>query len=248
MAVEVVVNPTYYERDVARQLVWEAHSVLARAGGGLMYLWVHRVDDPETTLARRLGFAVQRVLAFMNRALDDAPPEPSVPAGVTLRPYRPDLDDEEFLRVNNAAFEGHPENGGWDLDEFAERRKRSWFDPDGLIMAWQGQRCIGFHWTKYHAHDSDEVVAHEPVGEVYVLAVHPQAKGLGLGRVLLDVGLRYLHGRGCRQAVLYVDTANEQAMRLYEREGFRMEYREVCYQDFVAPVTALSREDLSRPG
>ncbi|MGH3665702.1 MAG: mycothiol synthase [Egibacteraceae bacterium] len=263
MAVEVVVHPDWYSSDVARLLLWETRSVLARAGGGLLYLWVHRVDDPETTLARRLGFTVQRQLAFMTRPLDQVP-APWLPAGVELRPYRPDLDDDDFLEVNNAAFAGHPENGDWDREEFLQRRKRDWFEPEGLLLAWRApageakprgpagtdQRCVGFHWTKWHAHDSDEVPAHEPVGEVYVLAVHPDEQGTGLGRALLNAGLRHLHDRGCREAVLYVDCASTGAVGLYESDGFAIAYQEVCYQEEVAPVVAhpAAEVELTRPG
>lgn len=247
MAVEVVVHPGYYRTDVARQILWETRSVLARAGGGVLFLWVHRVEDATTTLAAQLGFEVQRQLAFMRRPLTNPPAEPSFPAGVVVRPYRAGVDDDEFLRVNNAAFEGHPENGGWNAEEFAQRRSLDWFDPAGLLMAWQDDRCVGFHWTKWHAHDSDEVPAHDPVGEVYVLAVDPQAHRSGLGRALLRAGLRHLHDRGCRQAILYVDCASTGAVALYESEGFVIEYREVCYQDVVVPVVAHVDTGLLRP-
>jgi len=247
MAVEIVVHPEYYRTDVARMLLWETRSVLARAGGGVLFLWVHRVEDPADTLPARLGFRVQRELAFMVRPMNGLPAEPSLPDGVQLRAYRTGLDDEEFLRVNNAAFEGHPENGGWDSHEFAQRRTLEWFDPAGLIMAWRGETCVGFHWTKWHSHDSEETPAHEPVGEVYVLGVDPGEQGTGLGRALLLAGLRHLHGRGCRQAILYVDCANVGAVKLYESAGFALEYREVCYQDLVAPVVEHVDSGLLRP-
>ncbi|MDP8969317.1 MAG: mycothiol synthase [Actinomycetota bacterium] len=247
MAVEVVVHPEYYGRDVARRLLGEVRTVLTRAGGGLLYLWVHRVQDAATTLAARLGFHVQREIAFMSRELSGPPASPPLPRGISLRPYRVDVDDEEFLRVNNAAFAGHPENGDWDRAELAERRRLDWFDPDGLIMAWRGDELVGFHWTKWHGHDSDDLPAHEPVGEVYVLAVHPDAQHLGLGRLLLTAGLRYLHERGCRLAILYVDCASNDAVRLYESEGFRLRYKDVCYQDWVEPIADQPASDLLRP-
>jgi mycothiol synthase len=246
MAVEVVVHPDWYGRDVARRLLEETRGVLARAGGGILFLWVHRVEDPQQTLAARMGFTVQRELAFMTCPLDRRPVQ-VVPDGITVRSYRPGLDDAEFLRVNNAAFRGHPENGGWDVGELADRRRRDWFDPDGLLMAWRGGRLLGFHWTKWHGHDSDEIPAHEPVGEVYVLAVDPEAQGLGLGRALLAAGLAHLYDRGCRLAVLYVDCSNRSAVRLYESAGFTVEYREVCYQEDVAPLIEQSASDLLRP-
>jgi mycothiol synthase len=247
MAVEAVVHPDYRtpDDDVACHLLDEVRHVLAEAGGGTMYLWVHRVDDPEDTLAARMGFAVQRELAFMTRALD-APPQADPPPGVELRPYRPGDDDDALLQVNNAAFEGHPENGGWDAAELERRLRLDWFEPDGVLLAWRGGELLGFHWTKWHGHDSDEVPAHEPVGEVYILGVHPRASGSGVGRNLLAAGLRHLYERGCRLAVLYVDMASARAVELYRRSGFDLQYREVCYERLVAPSGGFS-EDLSRP-
>jgi mycothiol synthase len=246
MAVEVVVHPQWRSDDssIARRLLEATRAVMASAGGGVLFLWVHRVEDARATLAARMGFAVQRELAFMRRDLDEAPAPVPLPEGVVLRAYRPEVDDEALLAVNNAAFAAHPENGGWDVDELAARRARDWFDPDDVLMAWRGTELVGFHWTKWHGHDSDEVPAHEPVGEVYVLAVAPSAQGLGLGRALLVAGLRHLHGRRCRQAVLYVDCASEGAVRLYQRHGFATAYREVCYVDDVPPARAA---DLDRP-
>lgn len=247
VAVELVVHPDWYGTHVARALLEETRFVLARAGGGLLYLWVHRVEDASATLAAKLGFEIQRELAFMTRPLRERHPGVPFPEGVVVRSYREGADDEEFLRVNNAAFRSHPENGNWDEAEFAERRSRDWFDPEGLLMAWRGDELLGFHWTKWHAHDADVVPAHEPVGEVYVLAVHPSAKGMGLGRALLAAGLQHLYDRGCGETVLYVDCASTAAVALYESEGFTTAYREVCYQDWVEPAGILPAADLLRP-
>ncbi|MFO8075214.1 MAG: GNAT family N-acetyltransferase, partial [Egibacteraceae bacterium] len=122
-----------------------------------------------------------------------------------------------------------------------------WFVAGDVLLAWRGGRLLGFHWTKYHGHDAEEVPAHEPVGEVYILGVDPAAQGLGLGRALLREGLRHLHERGCELAVLYVDRASAGAVRLYEREGFTIAYHEVCYEDEVAPAPDAAAEDLRYP-
>ena len=248
VAIEVVVHPDHrYEGRVASALLDEARAVVARAGGGTVWLWVHRVDDPRKTLAAELGFAVQRELAFMTRRLDDAVEPVALPPGVELRPYRPGIDDDELLRVNNAAFAGHPENGDWDAGELAGRRALPWFVADDALLAWRGNTLLGFHWTKWHGHDSEEVPAHEPVGEVYILAVDPAAQGTGLGRGLLAAGLEHLAGRGCTIAVLYVDRASAGALRLYERAGFTVEYHEVCYEQSVPPEPDASGVDLRHP-
>lgn len=248
VAVEVVVHPdARRDGQVATQLLDETEASVARASGGLMYLWVHRVEQADQTLAYDLGFGIQRELAFMVRDLPTRPADTPMPEGVTVRPYRGGQDDEAFLAVNNAAFEGHPENGGWTREDFRHRRRLPWFDPDDLLMAWRGDDLVGFHWTKWHGHESDEVPAHEPVGEVYVLAVSPDAQGLGLGRSLLEVGVRHLYDQGCRQAVLYVDCASTTAVHLYETAGFEHRYRDVCYEQWVDPMSGTEAEDLRRP-
>lgn len=246
MAAEVVVHPRWHDRGVARHLLRETRAVLARAGGGLLYLWVHRVEDPMATLAFAMGFRIERELAFMARALTAPPPAASFPAGVEVRSYRPDLDDAAFLAVNNAAFLGHPENGGWSAADLAERRALDWFDPEGLLLAWRGDELLGFHWTKWHGHD-EEPSAHDPVGEVYVLGIAPAAQGLGLGRALLRAGLAHLHAQGCRRVVLYVDNASAGARRLYTSEDFTTESLEVCYAEDVWPVVDRSGTALLRP-
>ena len=248
VAVEVVVHPEHRrDGEVATALLDETTAAVGRAGGGLMFLWVHRVERADRTLAYDLGFGIQRELAFMTRPLREPPEQPTLPEGVELRRYRGEIDDDAFLEVNNAAFPGHPENGGWDAGDFAARRALDWFRPDDLLMAWRGDDLLGFHWTKWHGHESDEHPAHEPVGEVYVLAVHPRAQGLGLGRSLLQAGVHHLHHRGCRQAILYVDCANAAAVRLYESAGFTLAYREVCYERWVSPAVDDAAGDLRRP-
>lgn len=230
-AVEVVVHPGH-RRDgtVATRLLTETTAAVSRAGGGLLFLWIHHVERADQTLAHDLGFDVQRELALMMSDLATAPRPATMPEGVEVRAYRPDVDDTAFLEVNNAAFAGHPENGGWSTDDFAERRALEWFDPEDVLMAWRGGELLGFHWTKRHSHESDEHPASARVGEVYVLAVHPGAQGLGLGRSLLQAGMAHLYGRGCRRVVLYVDGADATAVHLYESAGFTLAYRDVCYE------------------
>ena len=232
--VEVVVHPEVRaDGRVARTLVDETKQVLAQAGGGVMWLWVHNVDDPRATWAHEHGFDVQRELAYMCRDLPARPEVPQLPDGVHITTFRPGVDDDAFLTVNNAAFVGHPENGDWDVDTFRARQRLDWFDPEGLFLAWRGDEPLGFHWTKWHTHEGEAHPAHGPVGEVYVLAVRPEAQGLGLGRLLLATGLAHLWDEGCRRAILYVDRASDAAVRLYTSAGFAVAHSEVCYQTVV---------------
>jgi mycothiol synthase len=226
---ELVVAPGHEQpQAVADGLLEALRRRVADAGGGTLYVWAHGVANPSASLPAGAGLEVERLLAVMSRPLELPPDDVTPPAGVTLGSYRPGTDDESLLRVNNFAFAGHPEQGDWDAETLEGRRARSWFDPEGVLLAWKGDRLLGFHWTKVHP-------GPEPVGEVYVLGVGPDAQGTGIGKLLLRAGLAHLHERGCRRVILYVDRSNAAAVRLYESIGFETTHYEVCYAEEVPP-------------
>ena len=66
--------------------------------------------------------------------------------------------------------------------------------------------------------------------EPYILGVDPQAPRLGLGTTLTLAGLHHLHEAGIRRVMLYVDSANEAAIRLYTKLGFARWSTDTCYQ------------------
>jgi mycothiol synthase len=217
---ELVVHPERRRAGLGRRIV---EALLDRVDGKPLRVWAHGQHPGAVILAERLGFTSERELWQMRRSLRDPLPDPEPPAGVRLRPFVPGADDEEFLRVNNAAFDWHPEQGGWGLGQLQLRMAEPWFDPAGFILAVDEQdRLLGFHWTKVHT-------SPEPIGEVYVLGVDPAARGLRLGAALTLAGLRHLRDRGLPNVLLYVEADNSAAVRLYSSLGFTQWQADVSY-------------------
>jgi mycothiol synthase len=211
---EMVVHPQARRRGIGSAL---ALGALAK-GGAETRIWAHGDLDGARATATALGLKVVRKLLQMRRGLRDLPGA-AVPGGVTIRGYAGGEDDAELVRVNNAAFAWHPEQGGWTTAEVAERRSEPWFDPAGLFMAFdQGTgRLVGFHWTKVH-------LEHPGLGEVYVVGVDPAAQGRGLGRTLTLIGAQHLAdalaGDPDPTVMLYTEADNTAAVRTYEGLGF----------------------------
>jgi mycothiol synthase len=217
---ELVVHPDQRRAGLGRRIV---ENVLDRAGGTLR-VWAHGQHPGAVALAARLGFTPVRELWQMRRGLLDRVPEPELPAGVRLRAFVPGQDDEEFLRVNNAAFDWHPEQGGWDRSRLRLREAEPWFDPAGFLLAVdETDRLLGFHWTKVHTDP-------EPIGEVYVLGVDPSAQGKRLGAALTLAGLHHLRERGQTRVMLYVEADNAAAVKLYGSLGFTRWQADVLYR------------------
>jgi mycothiol synthase len=209
---ELVVHPDARRRGVGRALLTTANP---------QRVWAHGDHPGAAALARSLGFVRARLLYQLRRPLTTPLPEPRWPPGVRIRTFRPGADDAAWLAVNARAFAGHPEQGRWTVADLRVRMAEPWFDPDGFLLAeGEGDRLLGFHWTKDHGNG---------LGEVYVLGVDPEAHGQGLGTALTLAGLRYLQGRGLDQAMLYVEESNPTAVRLYTKLGFTRWSTDVMY-------------------
>ncbi|WP_067519868.1 mycothiol synthase [Nocardia uniformis] len=220
---EAAVAPEARGKRIGTDLVTAALA----AGGAGARVWAHGNLPSAQAVSARLELAVARELWQMKRPLANSElPELAVPEDLLLRTYAGPADDAEILRVNNAAFSWHPEQGGWTEREIAVRRDESWFDPKGLFIAADPadpDRILGFHWTKVHL-DEDP-----PIGEVYVVAIDPAAQGRGLGRLLTLAGLHYLRDRELGEVLLYTEADNTAAVHTYTRLGFAPAHVDLAY-------------------
>ncbi|MBR11782.1 MAG: mycothiol synthase [Acidimicrobiaceae bacterium] len=202
-----------------RMLEAATHAVVLEGGGRLEY-WIERVDDQSDDVPTRAGFVPWRDLLRLRREL------PALPTNLAVRPYD-DADAEAFLDVNNRAFDWHPEQGGMTLDDLAAKQAEPWYDPEGFLVLEEDGAITGFCWTKIHVNESPAL------GEIYAIAVDPEHHGRGLGRELTLAGLTHLAGRGLRHAILYVESDNRPARRMYRDLGFEVEFTNRAYQRFV---------------
>lgn len=209
---ELVVDPQERRRGIGAAMM---RTAIERSDGRVRF-WAHGTLPAASAAARAVGLAAVRSLTQMTRQLSEIP-DVAVPQGITVRNYAGSRDHDELLRVNNAAFDWHPEQGGWTDGVLVDRLGQPWFEPEGLFLAFDDAtgRLVGFHWTKIHD---------ESLGEVYVLGVDPTAHGRGLGKALTVVGMRHLAGRlaGVEQpeVMLYVESENTSALATYRALGF----------------------------
>jgi mycothiol synthase len=197
-----------------------ARQEIAAAGGGDVHWWVFDAGDDADDLAASIRLRPDRSLLQMSVTLPLAAGERST---VTTRPFEVGRDEDAWLEVNNAAFAWHPEQGNWDLASLRLREHEDWFDPAGFLLHERDGRLAAFCWTKLHL-DTDPVL-----GEIYVIAVHPDFHGLGLGRALTVAGLDSIAARGVTSGMLFVDEDNSAAVGLYESLDFSVSRTDRAY-------------------
>jgi len=225
-AIDLVVDPhhRYDALIIAPRLLGAAVDLIAHEGGGHVHWWVYEPTEAHTRIADVVGLSPGRDLWQMRVPLPLAET-----TDLETRPFRPGHDEEAWLEVNNAAFHWHPEQGGWTVDDVRQREEEPWFDADGFLLHEREGRLAGFCWTKRHL-EPDE-------GEIYVIAVHPDFAGQGLGRALTVAGLAHL-SRSTSTGMLYVDADNAPAVALYEDLGF---VRSSTNRAFVGDVARAAR-------
>lgn len=210
------------------------------------WCWSHGDHPAAKHLAEKHGLGRDRVLYQMRTdsglSLDDLP-QTSPPAGVTIRSFQPG-DEAGWLRVNNAAFDWHPEQGSQTPEDFAEIVDVPDFDPDTVVIAAKAvdaaearpshdiaiveatgtEQVIGFHQTKITDTDGQG-----RLGEVYVVGVDPAIHAKGVGKALTIEGMRRMVAAGVAAIELYVESDNPRALGLYERLGFHVAVAHVSY-------------------
>jgi mycothiol synthase len=232
-ALHVAVDPTWRGDSggwpIRREMIQTA--LIAETGGAMdtnqsVRLWIMGATDVDDAEALTLGFRPERDLLNMRVPLPLTPDVVAAARPVRTRAFRPGQDDEAWISVNNRAFEGHPEQGRWTLEDLHERMEERWFDQEGFLVADDpdGNTMIGSCWTKVDR-ESTPIL-----GEIYVISVDPSRHGEGWGRALTVAGLQWMAGQGIPIGMLYTTASNTTAVKLYGSLGFTIDHVDRSYQ------------------
>jgi mycothiol synthase len=216
--------PDARDRATTSTLLDAAVTHVGTHGGGRLECWVFGATDADERSFGAAGFVAKRALFEMRVALP-LPEEPTFPAGTSVRTFERGRDESDWLRVNNLAFAGHPEQGAWTPATLEQRMAEPWFDPSLFLLATDDRGLAGFNWLKLH----DARVPDPELGEIYVIGVDPRTQGTGLRRALAIAGLAAVHDRGVGVGMLFVDAENAGALALYRSLGFEVNRTDRAY-------------------
>ena len=167
--------------------------------------------------ARRLleaaGYSPVRGVYVMETELDEAPPPPHWPAGVSVRAFVAGRDERATHEVVEDAFRdlwGRPRNT---FESFVRETEKESFDPSLWFLAVDGDEIAGVTLCKTLVGE----------GWVTVVGVRRPWRKRGLALALLRHAFAEYHRRGVRKVLLSVDAESiTGAPRLYGRAGMRV--------------------------
>lgn len=193
-------------------------------------------------LFERKGFQPIRSFLRMRRDLSRPIPEKSLPEGLVLRTYRPELD-RLVMDAFNDSFQDHwnftpVTEADWDLFFTG----RSVFRPDISYLAMSpdperdAEQIVGFCLNSISPDENQRYGVRK--GSINQLGVRQAWRKRGVGSALLYRSMSALKSEGLEYAVLGVDSENPTgALKLYESLEFEVVRRHI---NFAKTVTAVS--------
>jgi mycothiol synthase len=224
--VDTWVHPAFAETSVGDALLqWidrRAEHALSKAPAdvpaSIEHVYVYAQNRSAQQRLEKFGYRHERTFYRMEIAFDAPPPEPQLPPGITIRPFR--LGEEE--RAMYAAYE-EAQADEWGHERLPFDKWRYYFieveenfDPAAWFIACEGETIVGYALCRWER-------AGEPDrSTVRYLAVRQPWRKRGIALALLHAAFGGIYQHGKRGAGLGVDaTSYTGADRLYVRAGMR---------------------------
>lgn len=235
---ELMVRPSHRRRGIGTALLeWAERHCLERAEAGEagprdlpreLGGWGAIGVEGHAQLAASHGFRPVRHGMEMHRATSGPIPESPMPAGLEVRPVRPE-QHRAIWEADTEAFRDHWEAAVRTEDDFDWWFSRPGLDTSLWQVAWDGDEVAGSILTTLNADEN----ARLGVNRAWLdhISVRRPWRRRGLAASLIASSLRLLAARGVEEACLGVDAENlSGAVRLYERMGFVTYHSGVTYR------------------
>ncbi len=145
--------------------------------------------------------------------------------GFTIRPMRSLAEGLLLTQVQNRVFEGHWGFSKNTPEEILARLELPVTGPEHVLFAESPEGDIaGYMWTALEWHQD------HTCGKIWMTGVVPEFRSLGLGRALVNAGVKHLLSEGAADVHLEVVEDNVAAVRIYEKAGFKSHGKITWYE------------------
>ncbi|MEU2429565.1 GNAT family N-acetyltransferase [Streptomyces sp. NPDC007861] len=190
----------------------------AGAERALVHLGLSTATTVDTAQLESRGWRPVRRYNVLTREVDDALTPPGLPAGTGLRACRTEDERRLVHALLEEAFAEHYDHQTRTYEQWLERRELR--GPVDWSLVWIARvEGVGDAAALFGSDNRDAM------GWVGALGVLREARGRGIGELLLRRAFAEFASRGRTTVGLAVDTGNTTgALRLYERCGMSVHY------------------------
>ncbi len=229
------VHPAWRRRGLGTAMLRQAWRRAAErslssepASPRLLQTFMLETETAAHALARHFDYSPVRYAFKMRRDLALPVPKLPLPAGVEIRPARP----EHFRSIWDAqkeAFQDHWGYAPWPEEAYQRFLDFPHYDPTLWRVAWDGDQVAGMVLSFVNADENAQFKRLR--GYTEDIAVRRPWRRRGLASALIARSLEALKERGMSQAALGVDAENQTgALRVYQRLGYTVVQQWTVYR------------------
>ncbi|MGH2562296.1 MAG: GNAT family N-acetyltransferase [Thermomicrobiales bacterium] len=242
---DIYVHPDHSGRGLGTFLVRrgeeqaQPHVALAPSGARVVLRNVVNGWNKEANaLLQTLDYEAIRHFYRMLIDLTEPPAAPEWPAGLTVRPCAPGVDERAIYATVDEAFRDHWNVGPTSFDEWMKRKMADGYDPSLWFQVFDGKQMAAAADCRLNGE----------MGWVIDVAVRRPWRKRGIATALLQHIFGEFYRRGNTRIGLGVDAQNPHgATRLYERIGMRP-VRQFTFYEKVLRDGALWSDDEAKDG
>ena len=216
------VHPAHYGRGIGTTLIElmerRAAELVPTLPQGIPVILENNIvasSEAARSLLERHGYTMNRVYFRMHITLDEPPPPPTWPEGISVRVC--DGSEEDIRRAYETIEEGFKDHWAHtprSFEDWRSRMVREEFDPTLWFIAWDGDEIAGATLCR---------VREPGKGWIDQVAVLRPWRKRGLGEALLRHAFGAFYSRNVPRVGLGVDGQSlTGAQRLYQRVGMNI--------------------------
>jgi mycothiol synthase len=224
---DCLIHPMHRKKGIAAELFHHSIRHAKLAGSRVVQICVKETNLAAKHMASRLGLEFIRYFVELRLDLNDAQ-LPDVKPGEYIIRALGHGEVDKLTEVQNKAF---ADSWGFNpntRDEIVYRINSSGCSPENILMAFLGDRPVGYCWTRKNVEDNP--APGEFKGNIHMLGVDPDFRRKGIGRNVLLAGLSYLSSNGVTVVELTADGEDLKALALYGSVGFEVYSRSEWYE------------------
>lgn len=188
-------------------------------------------DDKETTritLLEKFGYQPVRYGTGMVRDLSEPFPEAPLPAGLEVRPVKPE-HWRPIFDASNEAFRDHWGARDESEADYQRELEEPIFHPELWMVAWDGDQIASVIHNFINEEENEEF--HRKRGYTEGICTRRPWRKRGIARALLVRSMKMFKDMDMTETALGVDSQNlSGAFRLYESVGYRKISRQIIYR------------------
>jgi mycothiol synthase len=188
----------------------------------------HASEKDLVSLLEMRGYTPARYETHMVRDLRQPFPDAPMPAGLEVRPVKPD-DIRPIFDGSNEAFRDHWGTRDMTEEEFKMQQESPEYQPALWKVAWDGDQMASVIHNFIDQKENKEYQRKR--GYTEGICTRRPWRKMGLARSLLAQSMKMFKEMGMTETALSVDSENlSGALRLYEGVGYRQVMQQIIYR------------------